>query len=373
MMVRIIRQSALLIAFFILLAYGVGLSIYHWPPFSAPEAGDVVLEQDLDNPQQPIEEQQYSCLLSAAAQLPPLNVPDFSSSAEFIVWQRTQRRAFTERMLCPYPGELGIEEEALVEKEGFSQQTFEVTFQGERLFRYFRLVPEGVRASERLPAIVCFMGHGDVQQILDDVDSYQHALAAAFARAGYLVYAMENIGMEPGQDTHRDLDQALRLTGQSWYSLLFAHQRIMLDQVFADPSVDPERVGAAGVSTGGLLALTAAVQEPRIAAASVQGIFGSMRVSFIRDRLLHCPCGAITGLLPDFDLPELALLVAPRSLHIANGEHDTFSPEEAQRCLDLMELVLRKLALPLPEFTVSPGGHEFDVSSALRFFDKHLE
>ena len=93
-----------------------------------------------------------------------------------------------------------------------------------------------------------------------------------------------------------------------------------------------QRVGVTGVSTGGLLALSAAAMEPRIAAASVQGILGSMRVSFIRDRHRHCKCGAIPGLLPEFDLPELALLVAPRSLHISNGQG--FGPDEARRCLE---------------------------------------
>jgi len=184
-----------------------------------------------------------------------------------------------------------------------------------------------------------------------------------------VTFYLENIGMEPGADTHLDLDQSLRLEGHGWYSLLFAHQRILLDHVFQDTMVHAGRVGVTGVSTGGLLALSAAAMEPRIKAASVQGIFGSMRVSFIRDRHRHCKCGAIPGLLPEFDLPELALLVAPRALHVSNGRTDGFSPEEAKRCVDL---VTPRFHSPKPEFTISPGGHEFAFESARRFFADHL-
>ena len=97
-----------------------------------------------------------------------------------------------------------------------------------------------------------------------------------------------------------------------------------------------------------------------------------MRVSFIRDRHRHCSCGAITGLLPEFDLPELALLVAPRPLHICNGKTDGFSPAEAQRGAELIAPLYQRAGGRKPLVTVSPGGHEFSLASALEFFAEHL-
>lgn len=307
---------------------------------------------------------------ATAARTRDLNIPALDSAAAIQRWQAERRKAFVRRMLFPYDGEVEINDGESVENDGVVRRDIEVTLDGARLFRYFRLAPAG--SARKRPAIVCFMGHGKVKQILDEPESYQHACASEFAKAGYLVFAMENIGMEPGKDTHLDLDQALRLEGRGWYSLLFAHQRILLDRVLADPGVDPKRVGVAGVSTGGLLALTAAAMEPRIAAASVQGIFGSMRVSFIRDRNSHCKCGAIPGLLPDFDLPELALMVAPRPLHISNGERDGFSPAEAERCLDLIEPIYLKAGGGKPRVDIPPGGHAFALMPALEFFEETL-
>ena len=124
-----------------------------------------------------------------------------------------------------------------------------------------------------------------------------------------------------------------------------------------------------GVSTGGLLALSAIAMDARVATASVQGIFGSMRVSFIQDRDHHCACGAIPGLLPDFDLPEMALLAAPRPLHISNAAQDGFRPSEAKRNVERITPHYLAAGGKEPIFTTPPGGHEYAFDPALEFFE----
>lgn len=299
----------------------------------------------------------------------PLRVPEYENGQQWAAWQQSMRDRFRKELVFSYsePASVVAVGEPTVRK-GYTQQEFHVLSGGKRLFRFFKLLPDGV--SGRSATIVCFMGHGKVRQILDEPDSYQHACAAQFAKGGYLVFAMENVGMGPDRDTHHDLDRVLRLDGYGWYSLLFAHQQVLLDHVFADPAVDARRVGVTGVSTGGLLALSAIAMEPRVAAASVQGIFGSMRVSFIRDRDRHCPCGAIPGLLPDFDLPEMALLAAPRPLHISNATQDGFGPSEAERQIERIAPPYVAAGGEEPSFSSPPGRHEYAFEPALEFFEK---
>jgi hypothetical protein len=98
-----------------------------------------------------------------------------------------------------------------------------------------------------------------------------------------------------------------------------------------------------------------------------------MRVSFIQDRNRHCSCGAIPGLLPECDLPELALLIAPRALHFSNGVRDGFTPQEAERCRKLIEPIYRQAGGARPHLTVSPGGHAFAFGPALEFFQLNLK
>ena len=301
----------------------------------------------------------------------PLRVPDFVSAQQWTAWQHEMRKRFREQLVFSYekgPTIIPIGEPT--RRDAFSQQEFHVLCDGERLFRFFKLTPNGM--SGRRPTIVCFMGHGKVRQILEEPDSYQHACAARFAEEGYVVFAMENIGMGPDRDTHHELDRLLRLDGLGWYSLLFAHQQMLLDHVFADPMVETKKVGVTGVSTGGLLALSAIAMEPRVAAASVQGIFGSMRVSFIQDRNRHCQCGAIPGLLPDFDLPEMALLAAPRPLHISNATQDGFGPAEAQRQIERIASHYVATGGKKPRFSSLPGRHEFAFEPALQFFEETI-
>ncbi len=311
-----------------------------------------------------------------ATRVRPLHVPQFESPQQWTAWQQTTRERFRKRLVFKYDAPPKITKSGEpVDRGKYDEREFHVSSDGRRLFRFFRLTPKSAGEAAngaRMATIVCFMGHGKVRQILAEPESYQHACAARFAERGYLVFAMENVGMEPQRDTHHELDRLLRLDGCGWYSLLFAHQQMLLDHVFADPSVDAQKVGATGVSTGGLLALSAIAIEPRVAAASVQGIFGSMRVSFIEDRNRHCACGAIPGLLPEFDLPELALLAAPRPLHVSNASQDGFSPAEAVRCVKRIAPLYRKTGGEEPAFSSPPGRHEFAFDPALAFFERTL-
>ena len=298
----------------------------------------------------------------------PLQIPQFRNERQWAEWQEQQRRTFQQKLVFPYRGKIKISPVGdSVNRGKFMQREFAVSNNGQRIFRFFRLSPPS-DTQKALPTIVCFMGHGKVNQILEDRNSYQHACAAQFAEQGYLVFAMENVGMEPSNDRHHELDHLLRLDGYSWYGLLFAHQQILLQHIFSDQQVNTKKVGVTGVSTGGLLALSAAAFEPRVAATSVQGIFGSMRVSFIRDRNRHCRCGAIPGLLPEFDLPEMALLVTPRAMHISNAASDGFSPAEARRCIKLIAPIYEQAGGETLEFSEPPGRHEYAFEEALRFF-----
>lgn len=316
----------------------------------------------------PVSLPQYSWSTVAAQE--HLRLPEFRSATDFRDWQATQRNRFRERFLYPHDGVVELHAHEPIQRDFGTQQQIDVTLNGRRIFRYFRLQPRNRK--EPGPAVVCFMGHGRVTQLLGEDDSYQHACARRFAELGYLVFAMENVGMSPKSDTHLDLDQSLRLEGYGWYSLLFAHQDILLQQVFRDELVNSQQVGVAGVSTGGLLALSAAVLEPRIAAASIQGIFGSMRVSFIADRHRHCSCGAIAGLLPEFDLPHLALLTGSCQLQICNGSDDGFPPQEAERCLRMIEPLLESVGAPTPELRMPTGRHEFQFEVAAEFLNTTL-
>lgn len=300
---------------------------------------------------------------------PWLDVPisDFASA------QQRARDEFRKRHVFAYDTAIHTIAATPVEtKDDYSIQEWHAQVNGKRVFRYFKLRPTNLVRDAA--TVVVFMGHGKVEQVLSGRKSYQRAAASELAQQGYVVYAMENVAMGPtdSRDTHLALDSVLSLTGHTWYSLLFAHQLFLLDVVFDDPEVDANAVGVAGVSTGGLLALSAAALDPRVRAASVHGIFASLADSFGRDHAEHCRCGSIDGLLPHFDLPELAVLVAPRPLHFNNNQSDGFPPSDAKAALRGVRAVYERLGAPGPIFTSPKGKHSFATREAMTFLEEAL-
>jgi dienelactone hydrolase len=287
-------------------------------------------------------------------------------ASELSVWQHSQRAAFKERFLFPYEGKSRFAQVAEHVEGGVRTETWHVSLGEKLLFRFFKLAPSSGKTRAKL---LVFMGHGKISQLLTEAKSYQSAAATTLSKAGYEVYAMENVGMAPddAKDAHLHLDSLLSLNGYGWYSLLFTHQAMLIEHVLAS-RLPGEHVGAAGVSTGGFLALTAAALHPEVDAASVHGILASAVASFGRDFTKHCECGSIDGLLPRFDLPSLALMVAPRPLHINNNQHDSFPPKDAKQALSVIEPLRSRLGGPAPSFTSPPGKHSFALPQAAAFF-----
>lgn len=92
------------------------------------------------------------------------------------------------------------------------------------------------------------------------------------------------------------------------------------DYLAARPDVDRGNIGVIGKNAGGVVALYAAALEPRIARTAVEGAplsyLDLARARFYRDALDIL----VPGVLVDFDLPDLAASLAPRTLWIVNPE-----------------------------------------------------
>jgi hypothetical protein len=87
------------------------------------------------------------------------------------------------------------------------------------------------------------------------------ALAKALVERGYAALHLERRPLFPRSETQVDL----ALTAGRLRSQLLNGRRL-LDWLAADPRIDPERLGAAGVSLGGILAATLMATDERIKA-----------------------------------------------------------------------------------------------------------
>jgi hypothetical protein len=90
------------------------------------------------------------------------------------------------------------------------------------------------------------------------------------------------------------------------------------DYLASRPDVDASDIGVVGKGAAGVTALYAAALEPRIARTAVEeapmSYLDLARARFYQDALDI----VVPGLLKDFDLPDIAASLAPRTLWLVN-------------------------------------------------------
>ncbi len=183
-----------------------------------------------------------------------------------------------------------------------------------------------------LPAILYVCGHGRV--VKDGVSygskaHYQHH-GAWFARNGYVCLTIDTLqlgeieGIHHG--THRDgmwwwLSRGYTPAGVEAWNCIRA-----LDYLETRPEVDATRIGVTGRSGGGAYSWWIAALDDRIkAAVPVAGITDLQ--NHVVDGCVegHCDCMYMVNTYR-WDYPQVAALVAPRPLLIANTDKDGIFP-----------------------------------------------
>ncbi len=182
------------------------------------------------------------------------------------------------------------------------------------------------------PAILYVSGHGPV--ISNGVSygnkvSYQHH-GAWFARNGYVCMVLDTLQLGEIEGLHHGTYRE----GMWWWNSrgytpagVEAWNSIRaLDYLQTRPEVDASRFGVTGRSGGGAYSWWLAALDDRIkAAAPVAGI------TDLRNHVVdgtvegHCDC-MFTVNTYRWDYPQVAALVAPRALMIANTDNDSIFP-----------------------------------------------
>lgn len=237
--------------------------------------------------------------------------------------------------------------------------------------------------SEKAPAILYACGHG---RVIEDGVSYgnktyyQHH-GAWFARHGYVCLVIDTIqlgeieGMHHG--TYRHGEWWWNLRGYTPAGVEAWNCIRAIDYLQGRAEVDGERIGMTGRSGGGVYTWwTAAVDERVKVAAPVAGITDLQ--NYVVDGTIegHCDCMFMVNTYR-WDYDQIAALVAPRPLLIANTDKDTIFPldgvirvyNETRRIYSLID------AEPNVGLLITEGPHK-DTQDlrvpVLRWFDRFL-
>jgi len=198
-------------------------------------------------------------------------------------------------------------------REGYRIE--KITVQSERGITIPALVfvPGGGRG--RKPAILYLHAGGKA------VDAGEAGDMEGLVRAGYVVLAVDPRGWgEAGAQGRQTVMRSL-LVGRTLPGMQVDDVLRSVDYLATRDDVNPEEIRLLGKGNGGILALYVAALEPRIqrvisegAVVSYMKIVSSKQHEGILDVV-------VPGVLRDFDLPDVASAIAPRTLWIADPKN----------------------------------------------------
>ncbi len=229
-----------------------------------------------------------------------------------------------------------------VETEGFTRHKIHVQSEAHYWVPAYYFVPR--KRVARVPAIVCLHGHSGIFPYIREGDEHQREkcrelaldFAPFLAEQGYVTIAPIQRGWNEtaeSVDSHESGCQRMVmnsfLAGMTPIGLRCWDVSRLVDFLEGRDEVDGKRIGVAGLSGGGMVALFSAALEQRLRFAMVGGYYCTFQESIYS--IYHCLCNCVPGMLEWGEMREIAALIAPRPLLVISGEKDPIFPIAATR------------------------------------------
>jgi dienelactone hydrolase len=174
------------------------------------------------------------------------------------------------------------------------------------------------------------------------------------------------------QQSEQLVARSLFAAGVSWPGVMLWDDLRTLDYLASRPEVDPKRLGCVGLSVGGYRSFLLAALDQRIKTAVDVGWMSSFG-SNIRRHVVNTIGLSfhIVGLYRYLDLPDLAALIAPRSVLVINGSRDQlFPPEGVKSAFAKIDQCFRKAGAPERQrCSLYDAPHQFNVKMQSEAWD----
>jgi len=238
-------------------------------------------------------------------------------------------------------------------------------------------------AKKRSPAILYLCGH--YSQMKRDgnktaADCQTHAIW--FATHGYVALVLDTLELGEIAAMHRG---TLRHNRWWWQSAGYTPAGVecwnaqrAIDYLVSRPEVDPERIGATGISGGGVVTFWVTAADDRVKAAAPVSGMGDLTFYTGEGGIgRHCDC-FFPHNRARWNWANIAALICPRPLLFVNSDNDVYFPMSSN------ERVANRLARIYSLYgagnhvssVVSMGGHGYRTDirrAAYEFFNRHLQ
>lgn len=210
------------------------------------------------------------------------------------------------------------------------------------------------------PAVLCIAGHGGSRHTCYQQAKGYFSFAKTLAGTGYVT-------ISTAVSQHKVYEEGRTLMGERLWDLMRC-----VDFLTSLKEVDSRRIGCAGKSLGGEMAMWLGAMDERVQATVSSGFLTRM------DQMEkgHCMCWKFLGLRVLVDFSDIYSLIAPRALLCQNGLKEPssqFPVAIAREALKEIRVIYQDFEQPKNlAFVAHKGGHVFDVPSLLTFLDEHL-
>lgn len=323
--------------------------------------------------------------LSLAEDLTPALAYDPKKA--FDVQQREIREKLTE--LLRMPKKLTAPTPIVEWEDNSNPQYDEIRFKFESEPGFFvpahLILPKN--RGERTPAVICLQGHTagmHVSLARTEIGSKETAevkgdrdFALQAISRGYAAVITEQRGfgeqvsdIPSNRMCNMPAMQALAVGRTLLGERVFDISRL-IDALSAFDCLDHNHLGIMGNSAGGTTSYYAACMDERITAVMPSCFFGEFKNSFLKYN--HCVCGFIPDFLKWFDLPDIAILIAPRPLIIVSGQYDSIADIDSA-CRGFEDVVKPiYVAAGVPDacrHVIGSEGHRFYADLSWPVFDE---
>ncbi|MHB1153965.1 MAG: alpha/beta hydrolase family protein [Eubacteriales bacterium] len=208
----------------------------------------------------------------------------------------------------------------------------------------YMLLPKTYDRKVKYSAVITPHGHGfgakegtsgnrSDSRIAGMIDFYNCDYGLQLVRAGYIVFSPDAMGFGERREScfqkddyalHSSCEPLLHMLNPLGLSVsgMWAYELTRLaDYVLSLDYIDASNLFCAGLSGGGLQTLYFTSIDTRISAAVISGYFYGVKQSIL-DMPLNCACNYAGGYWLNFDMGDIASMIAPRPVLIETGDCD---------------------------------------------------
>lgn len=239
------------------------------------------------------------------------------------------------------------------------------------------------QSQERYPAILYQCGHANRSRRDGAKAAPEHqGHGIWFATHGYVTLVMDTIELSEIAGLHRGLLGEKRWW---WYSAGYTPAGVecwnairAIDYLVSRPEVDANRIGATGISGGGIGTFWIAAADDRVKVSAPVSGMGDVTFYAGEDGISrHCDCFFLYN-RARWNWTTICALTCPRPMLFVNSDHDAYFPMANNERIGVRLERLYSLfgAGDQVDEVISMGGHGYrtDVRRAVfEFFNRHLK